>query len=67
MVCSIQFSEIYAHKEETIMAQRMKTTLCVLALALALLAAYMQECSWTGEPVRSQHPIPSTLMIYSLS
>ena len=49
------------------MAQRMKTTLCALALALALLAAYMQECSWTGEPVRSQHPIPSTLMIYSLS
>lgn len=46
------------------MAQRMKTTLC--ALALALLAAYVQECSWTGEPVKSQPPIPSTLMVYSL-
>lgn len=48
------------------MAQRMKTTLCALALALALLAAYMQECSWTGEPIKSQPPIPSTLMVYSL-
>ena len=48
------------------MAQRMKTTLCALALALALLAAYMQESSWTGEPVKSQSPMPSTLMLYSL-
>lgn len=54
------------NKEGAIMAQRMKTTLCALALALALLAAYVQECSWTGEPVKSQPPIPSTLMVYSL-
>lgn len=48
------------------MAQRMKTALCALALALALLAAYVQESSWTGEPVKAQEPLPSTRMVVSL-
>lgn len=48
------------------MAQRMKTTLCALALALALLAAYVQECSWTGEPANAQASIPSALTVVAL-
>ena len=30
------------------MAQRWKTALCALALAAALLAAWVQEATWTG-------------------
>lgn len=48
------------------MAQRIKTTLCALALALALLAAYVQECSWAGETVIKQEPIGATIMVISL-
>ncbi len=48
------------------MAQRMKTTLCALALALALLAAYVQESSWTEEGTRPVS-LPSTLLVYPLS
>lgn len=48
------------------MAQRMKTTLCALALALALLAAYVQERSWTGEPVMEQKSVETAIMVISL-
>ena len=47
------------------MAQRMKTTLCALALALALLAAYVQESSWAEEGAKPVL-LPSTLVVYPL-
>ena len=44
------------------MIKQMKTALCVLALALALLAAYVQEATWTGETKWQQQPIPPVVM-----
>ena len=40
------------------MAQRMKTALCALALALALMAAYVQESTWAGDMVHRQETEP---------
>lgn len=46
------------------MTERVKTALCALALALALLAAYVQESSWTtAAAVRQQEPIPSAEVV----
>lgn len=38
------------------MTQRWKTALCVLALAAALLAAWVQEITWTG-PSGAETPV----------
>lgn len=49
------------------MAQRMKTALCALALALALLAAYVQESTWAGEPAggrETAQPVITAFFLY---
>ena len=44
------------------MAEKLKTTVCVLILALSLLAAYAQEATWTGETAPACEPVPSAVM-----
>ena len=41
------------------MVQRCKTALCVLALMLALLAAWVQEATWTDRPAVGEHSLPT--------
>lgn len=49
------------------MAEKLKTTLCVLILALSLLAAYAQEAAWTGDTAVAHEPVPSAVMGYVLN
>ena len=38
------------------MVQRCKTALCVLALMLALLAAWVQDVTWADQPAGGGYP-----------
>ena len=38
------------------MVQRCKTALCVLALMLALLAAWVQDVTWADQPTGGGYP-----------
>lgn len=47
------------------MAMKLKTALCVLVLALALLAAYAQEVTWNSRVSVEQTPVDSTMVWYA--
>lgn len=47
------------------MVMKLKTILCVLVLALALLAAYAQEMTWNSRVSVEQAPVNSTMVWYA--
>ncbi len=46
------------------MVQRCKTALCVLALTLALLAAWVQEATWTDRPAGGESSLPAVTVSF---
>ena len=49
------------------MTQRMKTALCALVLALALMAAYVQERTWTGEMTPGREMVQPPVAVLPIS
>ena len=56
MICFDTVLRGSAPKEEESMVQRCKTALCVLALMLALLAAWVQDVTWADQPTGGGYP-----------